>query len=116
MSEEPTSQFDQEAGVMRANIAVTQAVLADKIEALENDILDSWQTATTAIGTTINSVKSTVAETVHSVQSAVHHTTEAIGSAFDVSAITRRHPWLMMGGAVLGGLLLGSLIARSAVK
>jgi ElaB/YqjD/DUF883 family membrane-anchored ribosome-binding protein len=107
---EATTQFEQESHTMRAEMADTRAGLADKIETLERDITATLQNATGAVSETIDNVKATVEETVHAVQGAVHGTVGAIGQAFDLSAHTRQHPWLMVGAAVLVGLAAGSLL------
>jgi ElaB/YqjD/DUF883 family membrane-anchored ribosome-binding protein len=109
---EQTAQFEQEADTMRAEMAETRASLADKVESLENDLSTTWHNATAAVGETIDNVKATVDTTVHAVQGAVHDTADAISHAFDLRAHTRQHPWLMVGGAVLLGLALGSVLSR----
>ena len=43
---------------------------------------------------------------------AVHETAEAMGGFLNVPAHVRRHPWLMVGGALLLGVVLGNLAGR----
>ena len=54
----------------------------------------------------------TVATTVEAVQGAVHDTGEALERAFYIPAHVRRHPWLMLGGALFVGYVVAILIGR----
>ena len=109
---EAITQCDNESKAIRAGMEEPRSGLVDKIETLEQGIKDSWQTATETVSETMDSVKATVETTVHAVQGAVHDTTDAIGHAFDLAAHTRRHPWLMLGGAVLAGFAVQTLLGR----
>jgi ElaB/YqjD/DUF883 family membrane-anchored ribosome-binding protein len=107
-----TNVIKQKPEALRAEMEETRTNLTDKLETLEQGIKDTWQGATAAVTDTVEGVKATVESTVQAVQGAVQDTTEAVGRAFDLPAHVRRHPWLMMGGALLLGIVVGNLVGR----
>jgi ElaB/YqjD/DUF883 family membrane-anchored ribosome-binding protein len=109
---EATSQFENQGNAMQAEMTETRTALADKVESLEQGLMDSWQSATESVNETIDSVKATVETTVQAVQGVVQDTTHAIGHAFDLAAHCRKHPWLTMGGAVVAGFAIGFFLVR----
>jgi hypothetical protein len=101
--------LNEEREAIREEMQESRAGLADKMEALEQGVKDAWQGVTEAV----EDVKETVATTVQAMQGAVHDTGKAIGWAFDVPAHVRRHPWLLVGGALFLGVVVGSLVGRA---
>lgn len=91
--------------LIRQDMAQTRDALTDKLETLENRLLGSVHEASSAVRDAMGSVKETVRDSVDSVKAAV-----------DVQAHVQRRPWLMFGGAVLGGYLLGSLLVRETER
>jgi ElaB/YqjD/DUF883 family membrane-anchored ribosome-binding protein len=85
--------------IIRQHMEKTRESLTDKLETLENKIADSVEKATSAVSDTVSSVKETMNEGVETVKDAV-----------DVPAHVERHPWLMFGGSVLCGYILGNLL------
>jgi ElaB/YqjD/DUF883 family membrane-anchored ribosome-binding protein len=85
--------------IIRQHMERTRESLTDKLETLENKIVDSVDKATSAVSDTVTSVKETMHEGVETVKDAV-----------DVPAHVDRHPWLMLGGSVLCGYILGNLL------
>ena len=88
--------------LIRHQMENTRESLTDKLETLENKLLGSVQQATSAVNETVASVKETMNEGMESVKDAV-----------DIPAHVDRHPWLALGGAVLGGFMLGNLLSRT---
>jgi ElaB/YqjD/DUF883 family membrane-anchored ribosome-binding protein len=82
------------------------------VEILEHKVMDMLRDATSAVAGTIESVKESVGETVETVQEAVKGTVTSVKYALDVSAHVRRHPWLMLAGAVAFGYVCGSFFLR----
>jgi ElaB/YqjD/DUF883 family membrane-anchored ribosome-binding protein len=109
---EDSNVIEREPEALRAEVDETRARLMDKVHTLEDRIVDSWQDASTAVAETVENVKATFATTVHAVQGAVHDSTEAMGRALDLPAHARRHPWLVLGGALLLGVVAGRLVSR----
>jgi ElaB/YqjD/DUF883 family membrane-anchored ribosome-binding protein len=81
--------------VIRRQMETTREALNDKLETLEQRVADS----VLAVTDTVASVKEKVQEGVESVKDAV-----------DVPAHVDHHPWLMLGGSVLCGFVLGNLL------
>jgi plasmid maintenance system antidote protein VapI len=77
------------------------APLADKLGTLEQEVKDTVQGATAAVAHTVETVKGAMQETATS----LHHT-------FDLWRQVRRHPWLVLGGAMFAGYVVSTLIRR----
>lgn len=92
---------DQTPELIERDMLRTRESLTDKVAALENQVIGTLQSATTAVQDTVESVKTAVSDTQASVK-----------QAFDVSAHTRERPWAMVGGAAVVGLVAGLLISR----
>lgn len=86
--------------------------MAEKIGHLGDGLADAWNSAATTVHDTMESAKATFATTAHAVQGAVQDTTEALGYAFNVAGHVRRHPWLMVCGALLLGVVTAALVNR----
>ena len=124
-----------ETEVIREKMEATRTDLSDKIEKLENKVMDTVQDATSTVNEAVQSakdvvetVKETVEGTVESVQGTVDavkgaasdaaegvretlsNAAESVRNAFDLPAQVDRHPWLMMGGAVAVGFVAGKLL------
>jgi len=83
--------------VIRLQMEDTREALNDKLETLEQRLADS----VLAVTETVTSVKEKMEEGVESVKGAV-----------DVPAHVENHPWAMLGGSVLCGFVLGSLVTN----
>jgi ElaB/YqjD/DUF883 family membrane-anchored ribosome-binding protein len=103
--------------------AAPHASLVDNLESIGQGVKDTWEGATAAVTetghnvqkaveTTMGAVEGAVEGTAESVGAAVRGTASALGWALNFPAHMRRHPWLLMGGAVVVGLLLGRLVNR----
>jgi hypothetical protein len=60
----------------------------------------------------VQEVTSAVRETVAGVKDTMHEGVESVKDAVDIPAHVQQRPWLMLGGAILGGYVLGSLLTR----
>jgi len=107
--------------VIRLQMEDTRTALTEKLETLEDKLMNTVQETKAAVDETVASVKETVVgtvqetrsavkETVASVKDTMHESVEGVKEMMDVSAHVERHPWLSVGGAVLCGYLLGSLL------
>ena len=86
--------------LIRLQMQDTRESLTDKLETLEKKLADSVEVATSAVNDTVAGVKETVHDSVESVKSAV-----------DVKAHVDHHPWIMIGGSVLCGYVLGTMLS-----
>jgi ElaB/YqjD/DUF883 family membrane-anchored ribosome-binding protein len=104
-----------EPEVIRHQMEAQRASLAEKLECLERQVTEKVQGAKEAVDETVQGARDAVHETVQSVRSTVHDAKAAVQETLDVPLQTRRHPWLMFGGAVaagyVGGLVLNRLTA-----
>jgi len=109
--------------VIRHQMEEKRSSLADKLEALESQVMQTVQGATTEVSNIVEEVKSTVESGTEGVQATVetvketltegvHDTVESVKQTLNVNDHIRQHPWLAVGGAVAagfaGGYLLGS--------
>lgn len=88
----------------------TQAAMAQKLEQLEERIQDTVEGAKAAVRDIVDHVQTVAEHVIDRVEEFMADTTRS----FDPRSQMSRHPWLMLGGAVLAGYILGSLEAKRA--
>jgi len=113
--------------VIEQQMEETRSSLTEKVAALESQVVGTVQTATQAVQDTVSTVKSAVQETVSTVKESVQESVAAVketvqGSVdavkenvketFDVTHHVQENPYLMVGGAVVAGLITGLLVFR----
>jgi len=105
--------------VIRHDMEETRTALTEKLEILENQVIGTVQDATCAVSQTVDTlketvstVKETVTDTVSAVKESVQDGVATVKDWFDVRAQVDRHPWLMTGGSILTGYLVGTVIDR----
>jgi len=114
---------DNELEVIRHQMEEKRASLADKLEALESQVMDTVQGATAEVSHIVEEVKSTVdsvtggvQETVETVKDTltegVQQTVESVKQTLNVNDHIRRHPWLAVGGAVAAGFAGAYFLGR----
>ena len=111
--------------VIRDQMEDTRTSLTDKLETLEKQVAHTVTDATTNVAETVEavkesvqdtvaSVKDTVQETISAVKESMHQGVEAVREFFDIPAQVDHHPWAMVGGSVVLGYVVGSLVGRAA--
>jgi len=90
----------------------TRNSLTEKVSILENQVMDTVQTATSAVQTTVDTVKDTVENVKATVEETVCSVKDTVRQTFDFSGHVREQPWAMVGGAVAAGWLAGYFIGR----
>src|SRR5688572_24440577 len=93
---------DRQTDELKTQIEQTRCSLADKLETLEERIVEP---ATAAVTDTVTKVKEAVENTAEAVQTTMAKVTQT----FDLATHVRNHPWKMMGTGVAAGFLLGQL-------
>jgi hypothetical protein len=93
--------MENESDVTREQMDETRASMSEKMETLEQRVVDTAHDAADAAGHTVDNVKG-----------AVHETVQNVKDAFDVRLQVARHPWAMVGGSVALGYLGGYLLFR----
>jgi len=101
---------DNELEVIQSRMEETRASLADKLEALENQVLGTVSDATSAVANTVEDVKSVVGSVTESVQ----ETVESVKETFNLRKQFEKHPWLLLGGSVAVGYVGGCLLSPSS--
>jgi len=94
--------------VIRQQMDETRSHLAEKLQALENQVSSTVEETTAALSETVEAVK----ETVENVTEIVEETVQSCGQLFDLRQQTERHPWLVFGGSVALGCLAAQLLGR----
>jgi len=100
--------------VIRQQMEETRTALAEKLETLEHQVVDTVAGANTAVTETVATVKDAVQETVEVVKGSVQETAESVRKALDLPRQMDRHPWLFLGGSVALGYFSGWLAQRAA--
>jgi ElaB/YqjD/DUF883 family membrane-anchored ribosome-binding protein len=98
------NQSDQPE-VIRQQMEETRTSLTEKIEALESQVVDTVQTATEAVSETVENVKETVETVTENIQETAHNVIKTLS----IPHHARHHPWIVFGGAVGVGGLVGWL-------
>jgi len=118
--------------VIREQMEDTRTSLTEKLETLEQQVASTVHGATSDIAETVEAVKETVekvkdtvqdtvttvkesvADTIDSVKETVHEGLTAVKGMLDIPALVDSHPWLMVGGAVGCGFVLGTFFPHPA--
>jgi len=123
MAEEIRDIAEQPPEQIRQQIDETRSALTEKLEALEETVSGTIQDARDTVQETIESARETVAETistvkekveetVSTVKDTVQETVSTVKDTFNLSLQVERHPWPMMGGSFLTGLVTGAIIGE----
>jgi ElaB/YqjD/DUF883 family membrane-anchored ribosome-binding protein len=111
---------DNELEVIHHEMEKKRASLSDKIDALENQVLNIVHETGDQVSDIVQEVKSTVETVVEDVKSTantvtegVEKTVESVKETLNVSEHIRRHPWLAVGGAFTAGVVSGYLSGGS---
>jgi ElaB/YqjD/DUF883 family membrane-anchored ribosome-binding protein len=92
---------ESEVKELHHEIDETRANLASKLETLEEKVTE-----------TVRSTAENVEETIENVTSSVQETVTQVKRTFDLEHQMQERPWVLIGGAALGGFLVGSYFAR----
>ncbi|HZY89369.1 MAG TPA: hypothetical protein VFE78_31390 [Gemmataceae bacterium] len=101
-----TSVIEREPEALRVEVNQTRTGLLAKMEALEQGIKDTWAGANEAV---VDAAESAA----QAIQGAARGTGEAVERALDLPRQARRHPWLVVcGGLVLGVVVCALVVGR----
>lgn len=102
--------MENEAELIRDQMRETRTSLSEKLEALQEQVLGTVEGTTRSVTETVESVKEAVEGTVATVTESVQDTVDSVKHTFDVREQMQKHPWLMVGGAVVAGYVGGRLL------
>jgi len=123
MIEETRDLAEQEPHVIRQQIDETRSSITEKLEALEESVVGTVQHARDTVQETIDSVKESVQETVCTMKETVENTigtvketmedtVNTVKDTFDLPMQVQRHPWPMVGGSFVVGLISGAIFGQ----
>jgi len=99
---------DNELEVIRHQMEAKRASLADKLDALENQVLETVHEATSAV----SHIAKDVTDVVDNVTEDIQETVQSVKDSLDIGDKIRQNPWAAIGGAFAvgfaGAYLLGS--------
>jgi ElaB/YqjD/DUF883 family membrane-anchored ribosome-binding protein len=92
----------------------TRTALTEKLEALEQQVVDTVQGARDAVTETVTTVREAVEDTVDTVKDSVQETVETVKETLDLRHHVEQYPWAMVGGSVALGYVSGYFFDRVA--
>jgi ElaB/YqjD/DUF883 family membrane-anchored ribosome-binding protein len=98
--------MENEPEMIREQMDATRSDMTKKLELLEQTVVDT----TTKVTELVHNVQEGVEDTVKAVKGTVDETVKDVRDAFNVARQVRRHPWLMVGGALAAGYVTGTLL------
>jgi ElaB/YqjD/DUF883 family membrane-anchored ribosome-binding protein len=109
--------------VIRDQMENTRTSLTEKLQTLEDKVTSTVDNATANVSETVEAVKDTVQETVANVKDSFQETinvvkdsfkdsVDSVKGVFDIPRHVENHPWMMMGGSVALGLVLGTYMGQ----
>jgi ElaB/YqjD/DUF883 family membrane-anchored ribosome-binding protein len=104
---------ESEPEMMRHQMRVRRAALAEKLETLERKIVDTVRDARDGVREAIRDTREAVVETVQTVKDSVHSSVDSVKETLNVPRQVDRNPWTMFGGAVAVGFVAGCLLDRA---
>lgn len=93
--------IQQQLEESKLQLEETKLQLTDKLGTLEQQVSQTVETASTAVTATVEAVQGTVESVTGAVEDAVH----GMHNAFDLRHQFEKHPFLVLGGAVVVGYL-----------
>lgn len=87
----------------------TKLQLTDKLGTLEQQVSDTVESAGAAVTATVEAVQGTV----ESVTEAFEDTVHSVSNAFDLQRQIEKHPFLVVGGAVVVGYLAAEFLKKA---
>lgn len=125
-------ELEQSIEETRHDIEEKRASMSEKLELLEERVRDTLEETRSAVEGIVENVKGTVDETVGAVKETVEgarstvdtlvenvrgtmdETATMVKQSFDLRYQVEHRPWVMVGGSVLAGYLLGSWMGRTS--
>jgi len=105
--------MENDTEVIRQQMAETRNSLSEKVEAVEEMVSSAVKETTEAVTKTVENVTDAVEGTVNTVKETVTGSVESVKNALDLSGYVEKYPWMVMGGGVAVGYLLGSMLGDS---
>jgi ElaB/YqjD/DUF883 family membrane-anchored ribosome-binding protein len=91
-----------------SDIADTRAAMAEKLEQLEERVQETMRETKMSVLDIVDHVRDTAESFIDRTEKVVEQTKQGLDPRYQ----TNRHPWLMMGAAVLAGFVIGTIEHR----
>ena len=92
------------------DISETRAAMAEKLEQLEERVQETVHDAKATVLDVVDHVRDAAEAFVDRAEDFVEQTKQTFDPTYQVT----RHPWMMLGGAIVAGYILGTLEQRQA--
>jgi ElaB/YqjD/DUF883 family membrane-anchored ribosome-binding protein len=102
-------------GELQQDMVQTREAITEKVTALENQVLGTFQTAADTVTNTVDAVKEAVTDAPAAVRETVKQTVAAVKDSIgsiSVGGCVRERPWTSMGATIFAGFLIGYRTAR----
>ena len=116
--------MDQRTGQTQRPIDERRAAMTEKMESVEAQVHETVDGVKTTVESamegfkqvqeTVDGAKAAVDELFERVTGTVHDTVERMQPAAGLLDYVQQNPWLLVGGAILMGYILGSLASEEA--
>ena len=103
-------ELEQQIEETKLQLEETKLQLSDKLGTLEQQVSQTVETASTAVAATVEAVQGTVESMTGAVEDAVH----GVHDAFDLQRQIQKHPFLVIGGAVVVGYVAAQFFRSSS--
>lgn len=107
---------DESPELIEQEMASTRQSLTEKVAALENQVMNTIQTAASTVQETVESVRSAITDTTSTVKETVAGSVESVSEGvkemFDVRAHVQEHPLAAVGVAAAAGFVTGLVVFR----
>ena len=107
---------DESTEVIEQKMSDTRDALTLKVTALENQVVDTIQSASTTVSNMMEQVKTAVPETIAGVKDSITEArasvAEGLRDTLNFSKHARERPWAMVGGAAALGFITGMILFR----
>lgn len=106
--EETRSAMTEKLEMLEERVRETVEGAASTVEGIVGNVKETVETTVEAVRQTVEDTKSSVEDIVENVKGTVGETVETVKHTFDLSYQVNQRPWLMFGGAILTGYMLGN--------
>jgi ElaB/YqjD/DUF883 family membrane-anchored ribosome-binding protein len=104
--------LEQQPGQLGADNEETRPAFVDTLEAMEDGLKDAMHGTHDAITAATDAANETMEATGQAARQGARGAADGLAWALDVPGHVSRHPWLLVGAAVLVGLLILRLRRR----
>lgn len=110
--EETRTSMTEKLGLLEERVRETLEETKSTVEDIVENVKGTVDDTVEAVKDTVDGAKSTVEDIVENVKGTMDDTVTMVKQSFDLHYQVEQHPWLMLGGSVLAGRMLGGMLSR----